>query len=104
MRKLEYKKIKLRDFRHKFTQLKDSIASGQAYEVLERGEPIGYFIPSQFDIKVKDTKLQNSRRTLIKQNLLEAQGKFRLKKEVENFKDIKEAYRYLLRKKYLKDE
>lgn len=32
-----YKKINLRDFRHKFTQLKDSFTSGEIYDVFENG-------------------------------------------------------------------
>jgi antitoxin (DNA-binding transcriptional repressor) of toxin-antitoxin stability system len=45
MKNKDYTKINLRDFRHNLTQVKDSLSSGEMFEVLEKGSPIGYFIP-----------------------------------------------------------
>ncbi len=54
---IEYKKINLRNFRRNLTQLKDSLNAGQAYEVIDRGKTLAYFIPSEYDVSVsKKTK------------------------------------------------
>lgn len=57
---IEYKKINLRNFRHNLTQLKDSLNAGQAYEVIDRGKTLAYFIPSEYHISLtnKGEKLQ----------------------------------------------
>ncbi len=102
MKSKDYKKINLRDFRHNLTQLKDSLADGQVYEVIEKGNPIGYFVPSQYDIKLKEKlKKPQSDKTLFE--ILEPmRGKFELKDEIKHFTDYKKAYHYLLDKKYNK--
>ena len=99
MNKKDYTKINLRNFRHNLTQVKDSLSSGQMYEVLEKGSPIGYFIPAQFDIKVskKNNVSQEEWRRIVKS----VAGCAEFKDEVKDCKDYKEAYRRLLEKKYL---
>jgi antitoxin (DNA-binding transcriptional repressor) of toxin-antitoxin stability system len=59
---MEYKKINLRKFRHNLTQLKDSLEAGQAYEVLERGKPLAYFIPADYKIEIKNDEEEKQKR------------------------------------------
>lgn len=99
MENKEYKKINLRNFRHNLTQVKDSLASGEMYEVLEKGSAIGYFIPAQFDIKI--TKKKNIPQEEFRNAVLGLAEGIEFKDEVKDCKDYKEAYRKLLEKKYL---
>lgn len=99
MKNKDYTKINLRDFRHNLTQVKDSLSSGEMFEVLEKGSPIGYFIPAQFDINVMRKK-DVSQEEFKKAVLGLAEG-IEFKDEVKDCKDYKEAYRKLLEKKYL---
>lgn len=50
---VDYTKINLRKFRHEFTQLKDSLNSGNVYEIVDRGKPLAYLIPSEYNVKLK---------------------------------------------------
>jgi hypothetical protein len=43
----------LRKFRHNLTQLKDSLANGQAYKVIEREQPLAYFIPVDYKVTLE---------------------------------------------------
>lgn len=99
MKNIDYTKINLRDFRHNLTQLKDSLASGEMYEVLEKGSPLGYFIPAQFDIKVKRKKDISQKK--FREAILGLAEGIEFKDEVKDCKDYEEAYRRLLEKKYL---
>lgn len=95
--KKDYKKINLRDFRHNLTQLKDSLNTGQVYEVMDRGQTLAYFIPSTYQVKLKK---KNKQRGEFKKALLDIMGTIDLKDEVKGEKDFKEAYHTLLDKKY----
>lgn len=95
----DYKKINLRDFRHKFTQLKDSIASGQIYEVIEKGNSLGYFVPKNYEVIVKNKAQDNINYGELLRSI---KGSFERKDEVKHIKDIKEAYHHLLDIKYKK--
>ena len=57
MLNMEYKKINLRNFRHNLTQVKDSLNAGQAYEVLERGKTIAYFIPAEYKVEIRKKEM-----------------------------------------------
>lgn len=102
MKNLEYNKINLRDFRHNLTQLKDSLADGVAYEVIEKGNSLGYFIPAQYEIKVKEKKSDTLSRKEFLRVLEKLQGSVELKDEVKHFENMKDAYHFLLDKKYNK--
>ena len=95
MLNMEYKKINLRKFRHNLTQIKDS---GQAYEVLDRGKPLAYFIPSKYEIEVKKRTSKKD----VSEILDKAIGCVEMtKKEKETF-DYDSEYRKALEEKYLK--
>jgi len=94
-----YKKINLRNFRHNLTQVKDSLTSGEMYEVLEKGNPVGYFIPAHFDIKI--TKKKDISQKEWEDLVRSLAGAFEFKDEVKDSKNYKDAYRKLLEKKYL---
>jgi antitoxin (DNA-binding transcriptional repressor) of toxin-antitoxin stability system len=98
MENKDYKKINLRNFRHNLTQVKDSLASGEMYEVLEKGSPIGYFIPAHFDVKVSKKKKYTQED--YQRALLGLIGCTEYKDEVKDAKNYKEAYHRLLDKKY----
>ncbi|MCK9368877.1 hypothetical protein M0R04_02765 [Candidatus Dojkabacteria bacterium] len=93
----DYTKIKLRDFRKNLTQLKDGLAFGVKYEVLERGKSIGYFIPSQYEITLKKKVISQEDFNKI---LNEVAGKFEFKKPKKKVKSYKDEYLNLLLKKY----
>jgi antitoxin (DNA-binding transcriptional repressor) of toxin-antitoxin stability system len=99
MENKDYKKINLRNFRHNLTQVKDSLSSGEMYEVLEKGNPVGYFIPAHFDIAV--SKKKSTSKQELKKAILSLSKGIEFKDEVKECKDYKEAYRKLLEKKYL---
>lgn len=95
----DYTKIKLRDFRKNLTQLKDSLAAGEIYEVVERGRPLGYFVSTDYEIKKKKTASMN--KTLY--DLLKNTEPIELKDEIKHVgSDYMKGYRILLEKKYLK--
>lgn len=97
----DYTKISLRDLRQNLTQVKDSLASGQAYEIMGRGVSLGYILPTK---GYKITKEQERKMTheefveLVKSMM----GKFELKDEIKGFDDYMDGYRFLLEKKYLR--
>lgn len=93
----DYKKINLRDFRHNLTQLKDSLNTGQVYEVIDRGRTLAYFIPSTYQVKLKKKDKQQGE---FKKALIDVMGTIDLKDEVKEEKDYKKAYHTLLDKKY----
>lgn len=95
----QYKKINLRDFRYNLTKLKDSLDAGQAYEVIDRGQTLAYFIPPKYKIKLTEKKKVSKED--FKKILEDAVGCAELKEEVKNEKNYKIAYRKLLEKKYL---
>lgn len=97
MKNKKYTKINLRDFRHNLTQLKDSIEAGVIYEVAEKGSPLAYFIPVQYNIKIEKNNKDLTQESFKKALNLPV-GTFKLSKDV----DYKEEYRRLLEKKYLK--
>ncbi|KUK77886.1 MAG: hypothetical protein XD93_0021 [candidate division WS6 bacterium 34_10] len=95
---MEYKKINLRKFRHNLTQLKDSLKDGQAYEVIDRGEPLAYFIPTSYEIKMKK---KNNKKN-VEKILEEAIGCIKMTdKEKESF-DYDAEYRKIMEEKHLK--
>lgn len=96
---IEYKKINLRNFRRNLTQLKDSLNAGQAYEVIDRGKTLAYFIPSEYDVSVsKKTKSDEE----IEKILSEAIGCVHMsKKKKKNF-DYEKEYRKAMEKKHLR--
>lgn len=96
MKGREYTKINLRDFRHNLTQLKDSIEAGMIYQVTEKGSPLAYFIPVQYDIDVKTSKKGLTQETFVKA-LNSKEGKFDIPKNG----NYKKRYRELLEEEYL---
>lgn len=100
MKNREYTKINLRDFRHNLTQLKDSLASGEVYEVVEKGNPLGYFVPFQYDIKLKE-KIHKPKEEKSLHEILESMpGKFELNEELPNDPYYEKTYRKQLMKRY----
>ncbi len=96
---MKYKKINLRKFRHSLTQLKDSLNAGQAYEVIDRGKTLAYFIPSdyQIEVKKKDIKQQDYEKFI--KSLF---GCVKMSEEKKKNFDYEKEYRKALEKKYLK--
>lgn len=92
---VKYKKINAREFRHRFSVVKDSLLAGQAYQVTFKNLPLAYVIPAQHDISVKK-RTKTSKKEFAK---LTAQlsGSFDLKTRGKNHKEI---YRKLLEKKH----
>lgn len=95
---MEYKKINLRKFRHNLTQLKDSLASGQAYEVVERGQPLAYFIPADYEVIVEK---KNSKKD-VRKILNDAIGCVKMTDETKKSFDYKKEYRKAMEEKHLK--
>jgi antitoxin (DNA-binding transcriptional repressor) of toxin-antitoxin stability system len=95
---MEYKKINLRKFRHNLTQLKDSLAAGQAYEVIERGQSLAYFIPSKYEVVVEK---KNSKKD-IKKILNNATGCVSMSEAKKKTFDHEKEYRKAMEKKHLK--
>jgi antitoxin (DNA-binding transcriptional repressor) of toxin-antitoxin stability system len=95
---MEYKKINLRKFRHDLTQLKDSLKAGQAYEVIDRGESLAYFIPSSFEIETKKKSSQKDFGKILE----DAIGCVEMTEEEKKNFDPDEIYRKALEDKYLK--
>jgi len=99
----DYIKINLRNFRQNLTRVKDSLISGFAYEVTERGTTLGYFIPANgYKItKRKKKKMTQEEWRKLVDSLI---GCAELKDEIKHFDDYMDGYRYLLEKKYLKNK
>ena len=96
---IEYKKINLRNFRQNLTQLKDSLNAGQAYEVIDRGKTLAYFIPSEYEVKVnKKTKSTEE----IERILTEAIGCFHMSEKKKKTFDYDKEYRKAMEKKHLR--
>ncbi|HOK59574.1 MAG TPA: hypothetical protein PK432_01185 [Candidatus Dojkabacteria bacterium] len=96
---IEYKKINLRDFRQNLTQLKDSLNAGQAYEVIDRGKTLAYFIPSEYEVKVnKKTKSTEE----IERILTEAIGCVHMSEKKKKTFDYDKEYRKAMEKKHLR--
>ena len=96
---IEYKKINLRNFRQNLTQLKDSLNAGQAYEVIDRGKTLAYFIPSEYEVKVdKKTKSVEE----IERILTEAIGCVHMSKKKKKTFDYDKEYRKAMEKKHLR--
>jgi antitoxin (DNA-binding transcriptional repressor) of toxin-antitoxin stability system len=95
---MEYKKINLRKFRHNLTQLKDSLDAGQAYEVIDRGKSLAYFIPSSFEIETKKKTPHKD----INKILEDAIGCVKMTEEEKKSFDPDAIYRKALEDKYLK--
>lgn len=95
---MEYKKINLRKFRHNLTQLKDSLKHGQAYEVLERGEPLAYFIPASYEIEMK----KGSSKKNVSKILEDAIGCVEMTEEQKENFDYDKEYRKAMEEKHLK--
>jgi antitoxin (DNA-binding transcriptional repressor) of toxin-antitoxin stability system len=95
---MEYKKINLRKFRHNLTQLKDSLASGQAYEVIDRGQPLAYFIPVEYEVVVEK---KNSKRD-VKKILSSATGCVAMSEAKKKTFDHDKEYRKAMEEKHLK--
>lgn len=94
---IEYKKIKLRDFRHNLTQLKDSLLAGEVYEVTEKGSPIAYFIPAQYKVAIKKEKKELTAE-IFEKILAMPTNKINLPEDL----DVDKEYLRLLEEKYLK--
>lgn len=92
---IKYKKINAREFRHRFSVVKDSLLAGQAYQVTFKNLPLAYVIPAQHEISVKKKK-KTSRRAFCKLTD-ELTGSFDLK---TTGKDHKEVYKKLLEEKH----
>ena len=96
---IEYKKINLRNFRQNLTQLKDSLNAGQAYEVIDRGKTLAYFIPSEYEVKVnKKTKSAEE----IERILTEAIGCVHMSEKKKKTFDYDKEYRKAMEKKHLR--
>ena len=96
---IEYKKINLRNFRQNLTQLKDSLNAGQAYEVIDRGKTLAYFIPSEYEVKVnKKTKSTEE----IERVLTEAIGCVHMSEKKKKTFDYDKEYRKAMEKKHLR--
>lgn len=95
---MEYKKINLRKFRHNLTQLKDSLESGQAYEVIERGQPLAYFIPADYKVTLEK---KNSKKD-VKKILNNAVGCVRMSEDKKKMFDYEKEYRKAMEEKHLK--
>jgi len=95
---MEYKKINLRKFRHNLTQLKDSLASGQAYEVVERGQPLAYFIPVDYKVTLEK---KNSKKD-VKRILNDAVGCIKMRENKKKSFDYEKEYRKAMEEKHLK--
>ncbi len=99
----DYTKISLRDLRQNLTQVKDSLALGQAYEVTQRGISLGYLLPREgYKIKKevkKEKKMTQEEWVKFVHSLI---GCAELKDEIKQFDDYMDGYRYLLEKKYLR--
>ncbi len=92
-----YTKINLRDFRHNLTKLKDSIEAGEIFQVVEKGNPLAYFVSAKYEIQI-----EKSERGLTQEDFKEA-----LKSPTGDLKFLQDKsyekeYRKLLEKKYLK--
>ncbi len=97
---MEYKKINLRKFRHNLTQLKDSLNAGQAYEVIDRGKTLAYFIPSKYDVKVKEREDKDQKE--YEKAIKDLIGCVKMSEEEKKNFDYKKEYRKALEEKYLK--
>lgn len=95
----QYKKINLRNFRHNLTQLKDSLNAGQAYEVIDRGKTLAYFIPSDYEVKIQKKKKSNED---IEKILKEAIGCVPMSEKKKKSFDYDKEYRKTLEKKHLR--
>ncbi len=96
----QYKKINLRDFRYNLTQLKDSLNAGQAYEVIDRGQTLAYFIPPRYKIKLIEKKKLSKED--FKKILEDAIGCVKMtEKEKRNF-DYDKEYRKAMERKHLR--
>ena len=96
---IEYKKVNLRNFRQNLTQLKDSLNAGQAYEVIDRGKTLAYFIPSEYEVKVnKKTKSTEE----IERILTEAIGCVHMSEKKKKTFDYDKEYRKAMEKKHLR--
>jgi antitoxin (DNA-binding transcriptional repressor) of toxin-antitoxin stability system len=95
---MEYKKINLRKFRHNLTQLKDSLANGQAYEVVERGQPLAYFIPVDYKVTLEK---KNSKKD-VKKILDDAIGCVKMSENKKKTFDYEKEYRKAMEEKHLK--
>jgi len=96
---IEYKKINLRNFRQNLTQLKDSLNAGQAYEVIDRGKTLAYFIPYEYEVKVnKKTKSTEE----IERILTEAIGCVHMSEKKKKTFDYDKEYRKAMEKKHLR--
>lgn len=96
---IKYKKINLRNFRHNLTQLKDSLSAGQAYEVIDRGKTLAFFIPSEYEIKIEVKKKPDINYLKV---LNDAIGCVHMSEKKKKSFDYKEEYRKALEKEYLK--
>ena len=94
----DYTKIKLRDFRKNLTQLKDSLDSGQIYEVIDRGVSLAYFVPSRYKMKL-ETKRDKKHEDFIKA-LYALRGAAKVPKEIKEGMSYDELYRKNLLKKH----
>jgi antitoxin (DNA-binding transcriptional repressor) of toxin-antitoxin stability system len=95
---MEYKKINLRKFRHNLTQLKDSLANGQAYEVVERGQPLAYFIPVDYKVTLEK---KNSKKD-VKKILDDTIGCVKMSENKKKTFDYEKEYRKAMEEKHLK--
>jgi antitoxin (DNA-binding transcriptional repressor) of toxin-antitoxin stability system len=95
---MEYKEINLRKFRHNLTQLKDSLASGQAYKVIERGQPLAYFIPVEYKVMLEK---KNSEKD-VKKILNDAVGCVKMSGAKKKTFDYEKEYRKAMEEKHLR--
>lgn len=100
MENKDYTKIKLRDFRHNLSQLKDSLSYGQVYEITEKGKSLAYFIPSSYEVKLQ--KKKSSRKEILEAlDRLQKSIPEELKKRIEK-EGYEKLYREEMEKKYLR--
>jgi antitoxin (DNA-binding transcriptional repressor) of toxin-antitoxin stability system len=95
---MKYKEINLRKFRHNLTQLKDSLASGQAYRVIERGKPLAYFIPVEYKVVLE----KKNRKKDVKKILNDAVGCVKMSEAKKKTFDYEKEYRKAMEEKHLK--
>ena len=87
---IEYNKINLSNFRQNLPQLKDSLNAGQAYEVIDRGKTLAYFIPSEYEVNI-DKKTKSTEE--IERILTEAIGCVHMSEKKKKTFDYDKEYR-----------
>ena len=98
----DFVKMEFGDFEKKLSKPESLFSNGKAYEVLKKGETLGYFVPAQYEISLTKKRKHLSQRGY-KRVLQDAIGSIELKDEIRHVgSDYMKGYRILLEKKYLR--